>query len=142
TGSLGFGAVARLVFGTAKLNEEDGGGRVLVRLKSNLGPDGGGFKYDIRQVELPGDHAGIFASRVEWGEAVEGSAREILASAEQVDDDSGGDPKEVLRYTLENGPMRASDVFRDAEAHGYSKRQMQRACAAIGARVVKQGMKG
>jgi len=36
TGSLGFGAVARIVLGTAKLKDEDGGGRVLVRVKNNL----------------------------------------------------------------------------------------------------------
>ena len=38
--------------------------------------------------------------------------------------------------------MRASEVFKDAEAHGYSKRQMQRARAAIGARIDKLGMNG
>ena len=43
TGSLAFGAVARIVLGTAKVREEDGGGRVLVRVKSNNGPDGGGM---------------------------------------------------------------------------------------------------
>src|SRR5206468_6094748 len=65
TGSLAFGAVARIVLGTAKIKEEDGGGRVLVRVKSNIGPDGGGHKYELRQVELSGDAAGIAASRVE-----------------------------------------------------------------------------
>jgi len=144
TGSLGFGAVARIVLGTAKMAEEDGGGRVLVRVKSNIGPDGGGFKYELLQVDLTGELAGIVASRVEWAGSVDGSARDILASAEHVEaeNEGGGDPKEFLRYLLELGPMPATTVFRDAEAHGYSKRQMQRARAAIGARVDKQGMKG
>ena len=68
TGSLAFGALARLVFATVKETEENGGGRLLVRSKSNIGPDGGGFRYELRQVELSGDCAGITASRPEWGE--------------------------------------------------------------------------
>jgi putative DNA primase/helicase len=144
TGSLGFGAVARIVLGTAKMTDEDGGGRVLVRVKSNIGPDGGGHKYDLCQVELSGEAAGIVASRVEWVGAVDGPAREILANAEQIepDDGAGGNAKEFLLYLLATGSMPATTVFRDAEAHGYSKRQMQRARAAIGARVEKQGMRG
>jgi putative DNA primase/helicase len=144
TGSLGFGAVARIVLGTAQMREEDGGGRVLVRVKSNIGPDGGGHKYELRQVELLGDAAGIVASRVEWVGAVEGPAREILAEAEHIepDDSGGGNAKEFLRDLLATGPMLATTVFRDAEAHGYNKRQMQRARAAISAEIKKQGMRG
>ena len=144
TGSLGFGAVARIVMGTAKMKDEDGGGRVLVRVKSNIGPDGGGFKYELGQMALGGDLSGIVASRVEWAGPVDGSAREILASAEQIEDGDtgGGDPREFLRYLLAPGPMPATAIFRDAEAHGFSKRQMQRARAAINARIDKQGMKG
>src|SRR4029453_5725635 len=89
TGSLGFGAVARIVLGAAKIKDEDGGGRVLVRVKSNIGPDGGGHKYDLRQVDLSGDAAGIVASRGEWVGAVDGSAIDILADAERTDGDDG-----------------------------------------------------
>jgi len=98
----------------------------------------------LRQVELSGEATGITASRVEWVGPVDGPAREILANAEQIepDDDAGGNAKEFLLYLLATGPMPATAVFRDAEAHGYSKRQMQRARAAIGARVEKQGMRG
>jgi putative DNA primase/helicase len=142
TGSLGFGAVARIVFGTAKLSEEDGGGRVLVRLKSNLGADGGGFKYDLRETELAGEHAGIVTTRVEWGDPIEGSAREILASAEQVEDTIGGNPKDFLRDLLREGPMNAADVFKDADNNGYSKGQMHRAKYALGVAAEKRGMKG
>ena len=37
TGSLAFGALARVVLATAKLPDDKGGGRILVRAKSNLG---------------------------------------------------------------------------------------------------------
>jgi putative DNA primase/helicase len=65
-----------------------------------------------------------------------------LAQAENTDEEAGGEnAREFLRYLLAIGPMRAADVFRDGEAHGYSKRQMQRARAAIGARIEKAGMR-
>lgn len=69
TGSLAFGAMARVVLAAAK--SEDGEKRVLVRAKSNIGEDTGGFMYslvrDARQRQY-----------VTWGEDVDGTAREII----------------------------------------------------------------
>lgn len=142
TGSLAFGAAARVVIAAAKLPEEEGGGRVMVRAKSNIGPDGGGFRFDLDLAAIPG-MPGVIGQRVLWGEAVEGQAREILGTAEQVDDEGGSaNAKEFLISMLVAGPMLASEVFRSGEAHGYSKRQMQRARSALNARVDKLGMRG
>jgi hypothetical protein len=138
TGSLAFGAAPRVVFAAAKLADDEGGGRVIVRAKSNNGPDGGGFRFDLGRVEIA---PGIEGQRVLWGEAVEGAAREILATAEQDNEPGSGDAKEFLRDLLEGGPMPAVDVFKSAEANGYSKRQMQRAREAI-AEKHKDGMHG
>lgn len=79
-GSIAFTAVARVVLVAAKAKGEDGEDRrILARSKSNLGPDEGGFAYSLEQCEpLPGIHA----SRVTWGEAVEGTARELLAESD------------------------------------------------------------
>ena len=44
-------------------SEEDGGGRILARAKNNLGPDAGGFTYDLEPLELP-DHPGVHTTRV------------------------------------------------------------------------------
>jgi putative DNA primase/helicase len=132
-GSLGFGAVARVVLGTAKLKVEDGGGRVLVRVKNNLGPDGGGFKYELRQVELTGEHSGIVASRVEWCEAVDGAAREILASAEadgvSQDRPARTEAAEWLRGRIADagGEMDRRDVMVDAGRAGFAERTVDRA---------------
>jgi RecA-family ATPase len=101
TGSLAFSALARLVMVTAK-QEADGERperRVMLRAKSNLSPDGGGFVYDLQQGELDG-FPGVSASSVRWGEAVHGTARELLAEAEQVDDDHGSDAASFLRDLL------------------------------------------
>jgi putative DNA primase/helicase len=82
-GSVAFGAVARVVLVAAKVKSDDDGKerRILARSKSNIGPDSGGFEYDIDQVELDA-HPGVAASRITWGSAVEGTARELLAEPE------------------------------------------------------------
>jgi putative DNA primase/helicase len=141
TGSLGFGAVTRIAFATAKLPAEEGGGRVLVRAKSNIGEEGNGFRYEVVPVELAGC-TGITATRIEWGEPIEGSAREILANAEVPEDDAGGDPKKYLRSLLLDGPMDAAEVLKDARANGFSKDQMYRARRALGVQARKGGMRG
>ena len=144
TGSLAFGALARVVLVAAKLPEdrpEGGPARILARAKSNISPDDGGFGYDLIHEDLDG-FPGVGASRVVWGAPIDGTARELLAKAEDVDEDgSGENAREFLRYLLEPGPKRAAEIFKDAEAHGYSKRQMQRARSAIGAKVDKVGMR-
>ena len=73
--------------------------RILARGKSNIGPDDGGFEYSIAQVEaLPG----IQASRIDWGAAVEGSARELLTDpAEDSEEGNAQDSAaEFLRHCL------------------------------------------
>jgi hypothetical protein len=144
TGSLGFGAVARVVLGTAKIKDEDGGGRVLVRVKSNNGPDGGGFKYELHQVELTGDAAGIVASRVEWGGPVDGTAREILATAEQEPDaehSERADAANWLRATLieAGGELPMRQAINAGELAGYKERTLQRARVAAGVSAIVSG---
>jgi len=80
TGSLAFGALARVVLAAAKVSEEDGGGRILARAKNNLGPDVGGFTYELEPLELP-DHPGVHTTRILWGAPLEGTARELLGRA-------------------------------------------------------------
>lgn len=148
TGSLAFGALPRVVLVAAKHQEEGDDGRTVrlfCRAKSNIGPDDGGFEYDLHQAELK-THPGIFASSVLWGEAVEGAARELLATADATGDDGEGgtlaDAKRFLADLLADGPMRAGEVFKDADQAGYSKRSIQRAANAIKVERHKDGMKG
>jgi putative DNA primase/helicase len=148
TGSLAFGALARIVLVAAKHQEEGDDGhtvRLFCRAKSNIGPDDGGFEYDLHQAELK-THPGIFASSVLWGKAVEGAARELLATADATGDDGGGgipaDSKRFLAGLLAAGPMRAGDILKDADQAGYSKRSIQRAANALEIDRRKDGMKG
>ena len=86
TGSLAFGALARVVMAAAKTETEGGEEqRLFARAKSNIGPDGGGFSYTIEQATLP-DNPDIEASRVLWGKPLEGSARDLLAVADAPSD--------------------------------------------------------
>ncbi|HUX74562.1 MAG TPA: AAA family ATPase [Steroidobacteraceae bacterium] len=144
TGSVAFGALARIVLATAKMPDDQGGGRVVVRAKSNLGPDNGGFRYDLRQVEVAG--SALTASAVLWGEAVEGNARDILAEAEARDDDgqktATDEAVDFLRGQLRDGPMKAADVKREGTAAGISDPTLRLARQRLGIRPEKRGYSG
>lgn len=142
TGSLAFGALPRLVMVTAKQEAtgEYPERRVMVRAKSNIGPDGGGFAYELQQRELPG-HPDILASAVVWGEPIRGTARELLAEAEQ-QDEHGGDAAFFLRDLLASGPRSAKEIKSEAASAGYSMDAMHRAKRKIGAETSKTGMTG
>lgn len=148
TGSLAFGALARVVLVAAKHQEEGDDGRTVrlfCRAKSNIGPDDGGFEYDLHQAELK-THPGIFASSVQWGEAVEGAARELLATADSTGDDGEGgtlvDAKRFLADLLADGPLATKTIKADADGAGYSWATIRRAQKALGVEPAKEGMKG
>jgi hypothetical protein len=145
TGSLAFGALARLVFAAFKQSEEDGGGRCFCRVKSNLGPDDGGFAYGLSSEDLAG-HPGVTASYVAWGEAVEGSARALLARAEasgsQDDAPALEEACAFLAELLAAGPVAAAKVQEEAEALGIAEKTLRRARKKLGLSVTKIGMEG
>jgi len=141
TGSIAFGALARVVLMTVREMTEDGKSdrRMLVRGKSNIGPDTGGYVYDLQQHELPGN-PGICPSAVVWGDRIEGSARELLAAAEQIEGGPADDSADFLRDLLAEGRRPAKEIYAEAEQAGYSRDQMKRAKARIGAITRKLGM--
>ncbi len=147
TGSLAFGALARVVLVAAKHQEEGDDGRTVrlfCRAKSNIGRDDGGFEYDLHQGELK-SHPGVFASSVLWGEALEGAARELLATADATGDDGEGgslaDAKRFLSDLLADGPLPTKAIKADADGAGYSWATIRRAQKALGIEPAKEGMK-
>jgi putative DNA primase/helicase len=142
TGSIAFGALARIVFGTAKMPEEKGGGHVFCRAKANIGPDGDGFSYDLVQADVPGVD-GLTASIVRWGEFMEGQAREILAQAEALQSEDCRaalqEAKAFLCDTLELGPVPKTEIVEKAEAEGISYATLRRAKAALKITSEKRG---
>jgi putative DNA primase/helicase len=127
-GSQAFGALARLVLIAAE--SEENGRRVFARAKSNISKDRGGIEYSLVPEVVNGDIATI---RINWGAAVEGTAREILKEAEREPDtieegecaqalamalrDSNGRPVEVPKQIIEQQLKQA----------GYSEKQIRKA---------------
>jgi putative DNA primase/helicase len=142
TGSLAFGALARMVWVAAKQDTDDDrpARRVLLRAKSNIGPDGGGFAYDLRQEPLP-DYPDIEASRVIWGDAIEGTAREVLADTEAQGEDAEErrDAVSWLRELLSGGELPVNEVKRQADDAGHAWRTVQRAMRAAGVESKRSG---
>lgn len=147
TGSLAFGAVARVVMVAARhLEQSDDGGtkRLLLRAKSNIGPDDGGFGYDFEQAELE-SAPDIFASHVIWGDAVEGAARDLLAVAETVNDSGDGralgEAKQFLSDFLSDGPQPVRVIRSEANDAGHSWATLRRAKTDLGVIPKKTGVK-
>lgn len=147
TGSIAFAALARVVLMASKVTPDPGGDgeprRLLVRAKSNIGPDEGGFAYELERVEVA---PGVEGQRVCWLEALEGSARELLADAEA--DNSSDDGSTAagvdafLLGLLDTGPMQAKAIKSDADGAGYAWRTVQRAAHRLGLERRKEGMRG
>lgn len=142
-GSIAFTAVARVVLVAAKVRSEDGEEkRIFARSKSNIGPDDGGFEYHLEQTEpLPG----IQASRIEWGEAVSGSARELLT--DPADESSAdGTPsardaaRDFLMQLLADGPTPTKTVQAEAKDAGISWATVRRASEEL--TVIKRKSEG
>ncbi|MDY0331629.1 MAG: AAA family ATPase [Thiomonas sp.] len=140
TGSLAFGALARIVWGTVRQQgSEDTDRRMtLARAKSNLGPDGGGFAYAFEQAE---PKPGIVTSRIRWGEALEGTARELL-SEPLPDDGEGGlidDAIGFLRGLLEDGPMPTKRIQSEATGAGHNWKTVRYAKDRLGVEARRDG---
>jgi putative DNA primase/helicase len=141
TGSVAFAAVARVVLVAAKVKGENGEpARVLARSKSNIGPDAGGFEYALEQVEaLPG----IQASRVTWGKAVEGTARELLTDPDAPSDEgTAKDAAETFLCELLTAPTPTETVKQEAKDAGLSWATVRRASDSLGVIKKKGGMAG
>jgi putative DNA primase/helicase len=143
TGSIAFGALARVVLATAKIVDENGKAtRLFVRAKSNNGPDGGGFNYHIERVELR-DYKGVHTSRIIWGETVEGAARELLMdSSDKGPPENNSALEEAKRFLLSllaNGPILTQEILKDAKNAGFSATTIRRAGKAIGIESFHEG---
>ncbi|MEY4685926.1 MAG: hypothetical protein RLZ25_2385 [Pseudomonadota bacterium] len=137
TGSIAFAALARIVWSSAKMPDcdQEGGSRILVRTKSNIGPDDGGVRFDLVQTELDG-FPEITASKVQWGTLMEGTAFELLQRAEtQPEPENEDDQPEVdvwLTEFLAHGPQTAKETFLAAKGEGFSKDQVKRSKQRLG----------
>jgi energy-coupling factor transporter ATP-binding protein EcfA2 len=138
-GSVAFGALARGTMAAVRPADQDDP-RLLVRAKYNDGPDGGGFEYRLHQEPLP-DRPDIIAQRPVWGDALDGSARELVNDAEKDDRVSKVDMAEMwLQESLSRGPMPSSDLEKAAGEAGIAERTLKRAKKNMG--VVSEPLAG
>ena len=143
TGSLAFGALPRIVMGTAVPTDQLSKRR-LVRLKSNIGPDGDGFEYTLDRKDIP-NHAGVVGQYVVWGSKIEGSAATLIGDIETPDkSDKGGasaleGAKRFLIKLLAAGPMAAKELKREAKDAGVSWISIRRAQNDLGIEPYKKG---
>jgi putative DNA primase/helicase len=142
-GSLAFGALARIVLGSIK-DQKEPERRILARMKSNIGPDGGGFVYNLETKELEG---GVVSSVIKWGEVLEGEARTLLGDAEKQEnpDGTGGvleDAESFLKELLKDGPLSAKQVKIDSSEAGFAWATIRRAKDRLRIKPKKQGMDG
>ena len=141
TGSLAFGALARIVLAAAKITDGNTVKHIFCRAKSNIGVDHGGFEYELHQKELE-DHKGIIPSYTLWGKAVEGSARELLAEpdnreAGEHNSTALDDAKDFLTELLRDGELPQKQIETDAKGAGHSWRTVRRAKDELGIKSVK-----
>jgi hypothetical protein len=141
TGSLAFGAAARVVLAVARMSEDQGGGRVLLRAKNNLGPDGGGFRFDIKPIEI----AGAETVRIEWGDAITGTAHDVLAAAEAREEPEEhsaiSDACDFVRQVLQEsgGSAERKEIIAAAKAAGHYERRVERARSRLNVAVHTTG---
>jgi hypothetical protein len=107
-----------------------------VRVKSNIGPDGDGFRYSLEQAPLQ-EAPEISASGIAWGEAVKGRAIDLLAKLEGLEPGKGDGPllseaKGFLQHMLADGPMGATELMAEAKGAGISPASLKRAKQALG----------
>lgn len=143
TGSLAFGALARIVLIAAKIpaeTEDEQHARIFMRSKSNVGPDDGGFQYSLRQVDLD-LYEGVSASCVEWGVQIEGSAREVLEETPTRNENGGAveNASTFLRALLADGPLAVREIKTHAECAGISWAAIRRAQKIVGIASKRQG---
>ena len=115
---------------------------LLMRAKSNIGPDDGGFAYELERVEVAPEVEG---QRVVV-RALQGSARELLAEAEADPSDDGAtvsassDAAEFLHDMLQGAhPVSSRDVGRRMKAEGFTDKVIRTAREKLGVIVERTG---
>lgn len=135
-GSIGIVGAARAAFLIAR-DPNDPDRRILAVTKSNLAAEPPALAYRLVDVPQYG------CACVEWEpNPVEYTASDLLSTSSDNDSGASNEAASWLSGLLADGDLAASEVFREAEAAGFSKDQIKRAKARAGATTTKHGMTG
>jgi hypothetical protein len=90
------------------------------------------------------ERSDVEATRIVWESPLEGTARELLAEAECLDEDDNAskiaEAKYFLKIALEKGERRQREIMAEAKAAGISERTLRRAAkGAVGKRKASDG---
>lgn len=129
TGSLAFGALARIVLVAAKVGLGNEDRRVFCRAKSNIGSDSGGFEYNLKQIEVA---PSVISSCAQWGQHLEGSALALLGEGDGrekgVENKTAlEDAIEFLKQILKDGELSQKQIQHEAVGSGHAWRTVERA---------------
>lgn len=127
-GSTSFQALSRSVWLVGE-HPTDESLRVFVPVKNNIGNDRQGYGYKIESVQI---EKGIETSRIVWQGPVDLPADDVVNGPKKSLDDP--DNKSVkaaaARFLLDqvkDGPKLSREIYKEAEAEGYSASTMKRA---------------
>lgn len=139
TGSLAFGAIPRVVWAVTKVRTEDESDkRIMVRIKTNIGKDGGGFRYSLVQTAVDG----IDTSAVVWGESLSGSPEKIFREADGLPSESISRVDECCEFItnlLEEEPMKSTELEQRCKDAGFSFTTQRSAKKKMNARSLRVG---
>jgi putative DNA primase/helicase len=130
-GSRGFTGIARSVWHLTT-DEEDEDRRLLLPGKNNLAAQQQGLAFSISQEP----------ARVVWGDPVDMSADEALASEGRASKSACDVAVEWLETKLANAPLPAITVKKDADAAGISPRTLARTRKKAGVDAKPNGFRG
>lgn len=142
-GSLAFGALSRIVLLTVRGDAEEDGEAgaapapcALVRIKSNIGPDGGGFSYSVRPACFGFGVQQFASSVISWEGRLTGSAKSILEGIEGAGGLGGSSAlakaKAFLVQQLQGGPQPATLIQEHADEARISRATLRRAREDLG----------
>jgi hypothetical protein len=115
-GSVAFIAAPRIGF-TVVADPMDQQRRLLLHVKNNISTPPQGLAFRVEQHVIGSDDQGDFlGSSIAWeSEPVEGTADEMLGT-HSTEPTAKADAVEFLRAVLADGPMKASDIEKEAQA--------------------------
>jgi RecA-family ATPase len=133
TGSRAFTAFVRSVVAIAQDPDSEDGGCVISQVKNNLGRTSlPNLTYVVQSAAIDTDEGPTTTGLLRFTGESDKSVRDILAEAGTLTDRTErAECADWLREAL-TAPRRTKEIEAEAEAHGFSKRTMQRARKYLG----------
>jgi hypothetical protein len=144
-GSAAFGNVARAALGFARDTDAEDGSCVISQAKNNLGRmDLPSLRYRIDPATVDTEEGPAEVGKLVMLGESDRSVADILRDprGSRDDNDEQGKVEAWLAELLKTGPMESNDIYRAADAHGYSRDQAKRAKKKLGILATHPDIKG